>query len=229
MRATAWRNWAAGLATAALVAGLTACTSGGDDKTGDSGSAEPEVKGCANGTFVWTGVKETDKLTIVSQQEQLDDAGGMLQSKLTRVYVPRRSVESATGPSVSAAEVLFSLGKEIGEIDTDARTLAEDVDSYAFTDLNAKDSGLGNTTSEMYGAGAFVRYAAVREVEGDFSYACPGGKTATGHAWSWRSELDGILDCHQTIEGQVTGDDRLARQAARHSCVEGDPATKGAA
>ncbi|MFJ7074988.1 hypothetical protein [Streptomyces sp. NPDC098781] len=230
MRTTTRRTWAAGWAAAAMLAGLAACT--GDkqehdkDEPGSSGKSDKAVvKACAGGTFTWSGVEERDRLTGVAEMQLVGKGGGELTKPVKRVYTPRPSVRTQ-GPAVSSAEVLFSLGKKIGEIDTDARTLAEvDGDEWAFTDVNVKAPALNDGTSELDGAGKFVHFTGVREVTGDFSYACPGGKTSTGHARSWRVTIDGILDCDDPASDDP---EDYALEAARLSCAEGSPATKGA-
>ncbi|GAB2724851.1 hypothetical protein [Streptomyces bullii] len=218
MRGTARRSMAAALTTAALVAALTACTSdsgGGKDtragagRTGDSGGAAATA--CADGTYTWSHVTRRDRLTGVSKPERLGTGGGTLRNPVERVYTPRPSVR-ADGPAPAAAEVLFSLGKKIGEIESDARTLAEAGDTWAFTDLDASAPDLDDDRSSPGAAGEFVQYAGVRYVAADFRYTCPDGRTTTGHARNWTVDIGGLLDCTEPPE---TG---LAREAAARSC-----------
>ncbi|PAZ11627.1 hypothetical protein CLM62_33980 [Streptomyces sp. SA15] len=226
MRGMAQRAWVAGLAMVALAAGLVACT-GGEGKVDSRSSGKSDkaavAKACADGTYAWSGVKKTDKLTGVSGVESLGDGGGKLTERLERVYTPQPSVRTS-GPAVSAAEVLFSLGKKIGEIESEARTLAEaDGDTWSFTDVHVEAPAINDGKTEVDGAGEFVRFAGVREVAGDFSYVCPGGKTTTGHARTWQVDITGIADCDESV-----GDSDLAREAARRACEEGSPATRDA-
>ncbi|WLW52432.1 hypothetical protein [Streptomyces sp. YU58] len=226
MRGITRRTGAAGLAAVALLAGLTACTGDKgkrDSRSSGKGDKAAVVNACADGTFTWSGVKKTDRLTGVSEVESLGKGGGKLTKKLERVYTPRPSVK-ATGPAVSSAEVLFSLGKKIGEIETDARTLAAaDGETWSFTDVHVKAPDINDGSTEPDGAGHFVHFAGVREVTGDFSYACPGGRTTTGHARTWQVDITGVLACDESV-----GDSDLAVQAARRSCEEGSPATRDA-
>jgi hypothetical protein len=224
MRGMARRTCAAGLAAVTLVAGLAACT-GDKDKGKNKSSRKSDkavVQACANGTFTWSGVKQTDRLTGVAEMQLVGEGGGKLTKRLERVYTPRPSVET-DGPSLSPAEVLFSLGKKIGEIESDARTLAEADDTWSFTDVNLAAPALDSGTTEVDGSGKFVLFAGVREVTGDFSYACPGGKTTTGQARQWRLDIDGILECDEAV-----GAKDYAREAARRSCEEGSAATRAA-
>ncbi|MCD7439041.1 hypothetical protein K4B79_12475 [Streptomyces lincolnensis] len=226
MRGITRRTGAAGLAAVALAAALTACTGGEgkrDSRSSGKGDKGAVVKACADGNFTWSDVKKTDRLTGVSEVESLGEGGGRLTMRLERVYTPRPSVRT-TGPAVSSAEVLFSLGKKIGEIKTDARTLAEaDGETWSFTDVNVKAPDINDGATETDGAGRFVHFAGVREVTGDFSYACPGGRTTTGHARTWQVDITGVLACDERA-----GDSDLAAQAARRSCEEGSPATQDA-
>ncbi|MEV6946005.1 hypothetical protein AB0N07_29260, partial [Streptomyces sp. NPDC051172] len=220
MRGVARGSGTAGLAAAVLFAGLTACTGGASGHH----EAKAPVRACADGSFTWSGIRHTDELTGVSDVEVLGVGGGPLRHGMRRVSSPRPSVRGA-GPAVSAAEVLFSLGKRIGAIDSDARTLAEDDDgtTYAFTDVHAKAPAPVGRTSRIDGAGHFVQYAGVRMEEGDFRYSCADGGTTTGHARNWTVDLTGILDCQVNVAR-----DGLARQAARHSCAAGSPAVRDA-
>ncbi|MFI8229377.1 hypothetical protein ACIGDI_11140 [Streptomyces sp. NPDC085900] len=219
MRGTSRGSWAVGLAAVTLAAGLTGCTGGGKSHGAE---ARAVVKACADGTFTWSGIRRTDELTGVSEMEVLGAGGGPLTDTVRRVHTPRPSVR-ATGPDLSAAEVLFSLGKRIGEIDSDARTLAEDDEgtTYTFTDVHAKAPTLGNRITRTHGAGHIVQYAGVRMVEGDFRYSCPGDGITTGHARNWTVDMAGILDCQTDVGHSV-----LARQAAGRSCEPGSPATR---
>ncbi|NUP20598.1 MAG: hypothetical protein HOZ81_31850 [Streptomyces sp.] len=206
-----------GLATAVLAAGLTACTGGEKDEPTNSakGAKAAVVKACTDGTFTWTGVRKKDRLTGVSEARRVAPDGSY-KARMERVYTPRPAVRAA-GPTVSPAEVLFSLGKRIGEIDSYARTLAEvDGDTYSFTDVHLAPPDLDSGVSKVTGPGENVEYVGVREWEGDFRYTCSGGKTTTGHARNWTVDISGILSCDESVDG-----DGLALQAARRSCAEG--------
>ncbi|MGW2719491.1 hypothetical protein [Streptomyces sp. NPDC001492] len=223
MRGGTRGTWAAGLAGVALVAGLTGCSGGGDGggKAAAKSSAPAVAKACAGGTFTWSGVKKTEKLTGFSGVQKLGKGGGTLSGPLTRVYTPRVSVK-VSGPAVSSAEVLFSLGKKAGVIESDAPTLAEEGgDASGFTDVHAKAPSLDGDSTTVEGAGETVKYKGVREVTGDFTYTCPRGTTTKGHARSWQEDITGVLDCQESV-----GHSGIAREAARHSCEPGSPATR---
>ncbi|MFD6171280.1 hypothetical protein [Streptomyces coeruleorubidus] len=221
MRGTARRFCAAGLAVGALVTGLTACTgeAEGDAAARETGRAVRQA--CAEGTFTWSRVAERDRLTGVSALERLGKGGGRLHNPMRRVYTPRPSVH-ADGPAPSAAEILFSFGKKTGEIDSDARTLAEaGGDTWAFTDVRLPAPELDDGRVIPRAAGEFLQYAGVREVSADFRYTCPDGRTVSGHARNWTVDLGGLMDCEEKA------DSPLAREAARHSCEPAAPGTPG--
>ncbi len=215
MRGTVGRVFGAGLVIGALAAGLGACTggSGGDEAGRVRGTAEPVATACANGTFTWSHLTERDRLTGVSDPERLGKGGGALQSPVRRVYTPSASVRARGGPVPSAAEILFSLGKKAGVIDSDARTLAQaGGDTWWFTDVRQPAPRLDNDRVKPGAAGEFVQYAGVREVSADFRYRCPDGRTVSGHARNWTVDLAGLIDCD---ERPVSA---LGREVARRSC-----------
>ena len=208
------RACTAGLVIGVLVTGLTGCTGDAGDGEADKGreTGKAVAKTCADGTYSWSQVTKRDRLTGVSDPERLDEGGGSLQNRMRRVYTPRPSVR-ADRPAPSAAEILFSLGKKIGEIDSDARTLAEvDGDTWAFTDVRLPAPGLDDGRVTPHAAGEFVQYAGVREVSADFRYTCPDGRTVSGHARNWTVDISGLTDCDERP------DTALAREVARRSC-----------
>ncbi|MER7899743.1 hypothetical protein ABTX62_27405 [Streptomyces sp. NPDC096046] len=207
----------AGLVVGVLVTGLTACTGGAGGDGADRKTARPAAKACANGTFTWSHLTERDRLTGVSAPERLGEGGGALQHPMRRVYTPRPSVR-ADGPAPSPAEILFSLGKKTGEIESDARTLAEaGGDTWSFTDIGLPAPELDTDRVTPRASGEFVQYAGVREVSADFRYTCPDGRTVSGHARNWRIDIAGLTDCDERP------DSALAREVAERVC-EG-PAT----
>jgi hypothetical protein len=215
MRGMVGRACTAGLVIGVLVTGLTACTgdAGGDEAGKGRKSGKAEAKACADGTFAWSRVTQRDRLTGVSDPERLGEGGGSLQNRMRRVYTPRPSVR-ADGPAPSPAEILFSFGKKTGDIDSDARTLAEvSGDTWAFTDVRLPAPRLDDDRVTPHAAGEFVQYAGVREVSADFRYTCPDGRTASGHARTWTVDISGLTDCDERP------DSALAREVARRACA----------
>ncbi|MEU1517031.1 hypothetical protein ABZ490_33620 [Streptomyces sp. NPDC005811] len=228
------RAAAAGAAVLALAAGLTACTGGSDDdgesRTPGAVTASPVAgrQACTNGTYTWTNVGQTKRMTGITRPEPLGKGGGSLTYQLSRVYTPHQSVEGS-GPALSSAEVLYALGKKTGVIDSDVATLAEDDGmTYSFTDVTAKAPALNpGVTDSVGGAGRIVQYAYVVEVAGDFRYSCADGGDVLGHAVGWKIDGHGIIDCDHSIDGPA-GDTALARSAAVLACTPGSAALKTA-
>lgn len=57
MSGTVRRYCTAGLVAATLATGAAACTGGSDERGTDKAAA------CTNGTYAWSGVRRTEKLT----------------------------------------------------------------------------------------------------------------------------------------------------------------------
>ncbi|MEU9630932.1 hypothetical protein AB0D89_29580 [Streptomyces luteogriseus] len=215
MRGMVRRACTAGLVIGALVTGLGACTGGAGEDKADQGrkTDKPVATACANGTFTWSHLTERDRLTGVSDPERLGKGGGALRNPMRRVYTPSPSVRG-DGPAPSSAEILFSLGKKTGEIDSDARTLADADETWSFTDVRQPAPELDNDRVTPRAAGEFVQYAGVREVSADFRYTCPDGRAVSGHARNWTVDIAGLTDC------DVRPDSALARAVARHACEQ---------
>ena len=214
---------AVGFALAALLAGAVGCTSGSGDagKTSDSATAgtkgaQPAVadKACANGTYTWINIEKLTRLLGVSDVETLGKGGGTLKHKVRRLATVRIAVQAGSGAPAAKA-ILTSLGEKTGVTDADS-------DVGAFTKVGGTGPKLNDGSSAPHGAGRFVQYAAVRVVEADFRYTCPGGRTTTGHAESWTVSIDGLLEC-----GTRTGN-ATAREAARLPCGADSVAAKAA-
>ncbi|WP_405950363.1 hypothetical protein OG588_32490 [Streptomyces prunicolor] len=212
-----------GFALAALLAGAVGCTSGSGDAGKTSGSAtagtkeaQPAVAGkaCANGTYTWINIEKPTRLLGVSDVETLGKGGGPLKHKVRRLATVQVAVQAGPG-APAAKEILTSLGRKIGEIDSDGDYVG------AFTEVGSKGPELNaDDGGTLDGAGRFVQYAAVRVVEADFRYTCPGGKVTTGHAESWIVPISGVLECTEST-GNAT-----AREAARLSCGADSVAAK---
>ncbi|NEC87544.1 hypothetical protein [Streptomyces sp. SID12501] len=222
---------AVGFVLAALLAGAVGCSSGSGDAAKKSDSATAGAKGapaaaadtaCANGTYTWFNIEKPTRLLGVTDVETLGKGGGELKKKLKRLATVEISVQAGSG-APAADEVLFSLGKKIGEIDSDAASLKDaGGESWRFTEVGGKGPELNDGSAAPYGSGRFVMYAAVRVVEADFRHSCPGGRTSTGHAESWTTSIDGLLECG-TKDGSAT-----VREAARLSCGADSAAAKAA-
>ncbi|GGV80016.1 hypothetical protein [Streptomyces massasporeus] len=213
MRDVVGRACMAGLVVGIVVTGLGACTGGEGESKADQGrkTDKPVATACANGTFTWSHLTERERLTGVSDLERLGKGGGPLRNPMRRVYTPSPSVR-ADGPAPSPAEILFSLGKKAGEIDSDARTLAEAGETWPFTDVRQPAPELDTDRIKPNAAGEYIQYAGVMEVAADFRYRCPDGRTVSGHARNWTVDFAGLTDC------EVRPDSPVAREVARRSC-----------
>jgi len=208
-----------GLAVLAVLAvvGLTACTGGTDDDGRPAvPSPVPTEKACEDGTYTWSGIQRTNRLTGVSRTHQvIGELSGNEQAvemPLQRVFAPQVSV-TAQGPALPSAEILFSLGKKTGEIDSTARTLAEDDTEYAFTEAGSRPPALEPLSFVPSTLGTFVGYEGVVEVRGDFRYTCADGSVVQGRAQSWTDPTGGDLNCEKPLGGNA-----FALLAARRSC-----------
>ncbi|PZG92730.1 hypothetical protein C1I97_29180 [Streptomyces sp. NTH33] len=195
---------------------------GGSAEDSRGGGARPAAaaKACADGAFTWFNIVKPTRLLGVSEPEDVGKGGGRLTEKIRQVSTVETSVRPE-GAVPAPEEALFSLGKEIGEIDSDAPTLKEVTgDSWRFTQVGDQGPRLEEGLARIDGPGRFVQYTAVRTVEADFRHTCAGGRTTLGHAESWTAEVGGLLEC-----GTRT-DDATARQAARLACGTDSVAAK---
>jgi hypothetical protein len=207
---------------AVLAAGvLTACTDDQDDqgRTDESGKstagqsqAAAHPRACEDGTFTWVNVEQPTRLIAVADSERMGKGGGEFTEKLRWLRAPKTSVE-AEGPSLNAADVLFSLGKEIGYFDAEAQSVEQDdVAGDIFVDVGNRPE-LSDNVGSVDSAGDFVNYAYVKAVEGDFRYSCADGGITWGHAESWKVDGEGSLRCQTAPDGSA-----VALEAARLSC-----------
>ncbi|WDV54309.1 hypothetical protein PV963_30100 [Streptomyces coeruleorubidus] len=129
MRGTIRLTCTAGLVVGVLVAGLTACTGGHGRRQGRQGPQDRHGRG--------DGLRGRH-LHLVPRNEVGEDT---TRSAMRRIHSPRPPVR-AGGPAPFAAEVLFPLGKKTGEIESDARTLAEagKEEAGAFTDVHRPEA-----------------------------------------------------------------------------------------
>ncbi|MFE9169414.1 hypothetical protein ACFYNZ_07785 [Streptomyces kebangsaanensis] len=231
------RVLAACLTAVALTAGAVGCTSGSGERDGSGSAADSRGGGarpaaaaeaCADGTFTWFNIVKPTRLLGVSEPEDVGKGGGRLTKKVQRVSTVEISVRPE-GALPAPEEALFSLGREIGEIDSDAPTLKEVTgESWSFTQVGNRGPRLREGFARVDGPGRFVQYSAVRTVEADFRHTCAGGRTTLGHAESWTVAVSGVVECGtRADDGTGDGtDDVTARQAARLACGTDSAAAK---
>ncbi|MES5816783.1 hypothetical protein [Streptomyces sp. RG80] len=199
------RAWVAGAATAVLAAGLTGCGSGSDDKAG----------ACADGTFTWSGVTHTEKLTHL--------ADPIVIKKRTDSYKARlRGVDTAVRYSTTVTAVPDGVGRT-GVLDALGEHLkaegplgdAADRPDPRFDTYHEADSG------DLQGA--YYAWNSIKLVDADFTYTCDSGEPVEGHVRTWEGTGSGFLPC--AGEPQVSA---AAHEAAERSCPTGSRAAEQA-
>ncbi|MFC9705186.1 hypothetical protein ACFTWD_31335 [Streptomyces sp. NPDC056943] len=201
-------------AVAALLAGTAACTSDGDrpaDKAGPTTGAA-----CKNGTYTWSDVSKKDILTGVSEKQKIGK-GGALTAPRKPLHTPRTAVTFEKGVRGDAKAALLSLGVRIGEVSPD-----DSGTSHEFAHVGRAAPNPVNRIS-VTAAGTFVDYAWVREVTGDFRYACGTEKPVTGRAVSWVIDGSGVLECSEPV---VETGEKHAMEASLLACGPDAPAAK---
>ncbi|MDC0772880.1 hypothetical protein [Streptomyces sp. HD] len=204
MRGITRRTGAAGLAAVAMVAGLTACTGGTDDR----------VEACTDGTYAWSGVKRWEKLTELADPIFFEKKTASYSSKLKRVdntvYRPGVSV---TPKGVGAAAVIKALGRHLKveePLAGPSETYGEEVEQY-----------FENATGDL--KGAYYAWGYLKLVDADFTYTCGSGTPLKGHVRTWEGSGSAFLPCSSEPWHTTTG-----REAAVRTCPEGSTATKNA-
>ncbi|MFH9587477.1 hypothetical protein ACH4LS_20390 [Streptomyces luteogriseus] len=205
MRGTVGRVCGTGLVVGVLVAGLTACT-------GDAGG-DGKAEACPNGTYAWSGVRRTQKLTAMSDPLLFEKVTASYSAELKpvddRVYRP-----SVTGAprGVRAAAVITALGRHL--------KVEEPLAGPSEREVAQEDHFFEIATGDL--KGAYYAWGYVRLVEADFTYTCAGGERATGRVRTWEGTGSGFLPCSES------SDDTAGRLAARRTCPAGSAAAQGA-
>ncbi|MFE5710569.1 hypothetical protein ACFQ7J_07045 [Streptomyces sp. NPDC056501] len=203
-------------AVAALLAGTAACTSKDDgpaDKAGPTTGAA-----CENGTYTWSNVNKKDILTGVSEKQKIGKGGGDITAPLKPLHTPRTAVTFEKGVRGDAKAALLSLGVRIGEVSAD-----DSGTSHEFAHVGRNAPSLARNRSSTTAAGTFVGYDWVREVTGDFRYACGTEKPVTGRAVSWTIDGSGVLECSEPV---VETGEKHAMEASLLACGPDAPASK---
>ncbi|MFI7409008.1 hypothetical protein ACIBU0_10110 [Streptomyces sp. NPDC049627] len=202
MRGTARRIWAAGLAAVAMAAGLAACTGGTDDR----------VEACTDGTYAWSGVKRTEKLTELADPIFFEKKTASYSSKLKRVddTVYRPSV-SVAPKGVGAVGVIKALGRHL-KVEW---PLAGPSEKYG----DGVEEHFEAETGDL--KGAYYSWGYLKLVDADFTYTCGSGTPIKGHVRTWEGSGSGFLPCSSEPSDITTGHD-----AALRTCPEGSPATR---
>ncbi|KUO21949.1 hypothetical protein AQJ91_06455 [Streptomyces dysideae] len=192
------------MAAVVMVAGLTACTGGTDDR----------AEACTDGTYTWSGVQRSEKLTELADPIFFEKTTASYSAKLKRVddtvYRPTVSVPPK---GVDAAGVIKALGRHLKV----EEPLADPTETYGLEDEHYFESATGDHK------GAYYAWGYIKLVDADFTYTCGSGEPIKGHVRTWDGTGSGFLPCASEPSDITTG-----RDAAVRTCPEGSPATKAA-
>lgn len=207
MRGSARGTCAAGLVAVTLTAGLAACTGGGS--TEDQGA-----KACSNGTYAWSGVRHTERLTALATPISLVRTTKSYRAHLKPVAdtVQRPTVTGAPARA-GAAGVIKALGAHL--------RLREPLAGPSETDGPGADHYFEAAAGDL--KGAYYSWAWVGQVDADFTYTCGSGVPVKGHVRTWDKGGSGFLSCSDGPADRSSG-----RTAARETCPDGSKATKDA-
>ncbi|MGW0611025.1 hypothetical protein [Streptomyces sp. NPDC002788] len=207
MHGMARRYRAAGLITAALVTGLTACTGDSDERGAGKAAA------CTNGTYAWSGVQRTHKLTAMSDPITFEKRTASYSAKLKPVgdWSYRPSVTGAPR-GVGAAAVITALGTHLA--------VEEPLADPSEPEVPEDDHYFEVATGDL--EGAYYAWGYVRLVEAGFTYTCGSGEPVKGQVRTWEGTGSGFMPCSEPpadIAGRAAAgelcpaDSRAARAA----------------
>ncbi|MFF7451924.1 MULTISPECIES: hypothetical protein [unclassified Streptomyces] len=195
------RAWVAGAATVALAAGLTGC-----------GGSEERAGSCADGTYAWSGVRHTERLTRLADpvviKKRTDSYKVRLRSADTVTYY---TTVSPKPPGAGTSGVLAALGRHLK---------AEEPLGGASDRVNPRlDTYYEVRTGDLQGA--YYAWNALKLVDADFTYTCASGGPVKGHVRTWEGSETGFLSC---ADAPRTG--AAAHEAAVRSCPTGSRAAE---
>ncbi|MEG8281318.1 hypothetical protein [Streptomyces sp. AHA2] len=200
MRGTARRISGNVLATVVLSTGLAACTGGKEESAGP----------CTDGTYAWSNVRRSEKLTELADPIRLKKKTASYSARLKPVSETGvRPTVNGTPRGVRAPDVIKALGKHLRADEPLGDPSEPDVTGHTFE----------AATGDLKGAYYSWRYR--KEVEADFTYTCSSNAPVKGHVQTWEETGSGFLPCFSDPSELKSG-----RQAARASCPEGSKATK---
>ncbi|MFE8960779.1 hypothetical protein ACIP17_16445 [Streptomyces iakyrus] len=207
MRSTVRRYCTAGMIAAVLLTGPTACTGHSDERSADKAAA------CTDGTYAWSGVRRTQKLTAMSAPIMFEKRTASYSAKLepvgARVFRP-----SVTGAprGVGEAGVITALGTHLD--------VEEPLAGPSEKEVPEKDHYFEVATGDL--KGAYYAWGYVRLVEADFTHTCGSGEGAKGRVQTWEGTGSGFLPCSER------SDDIAGRIAAQRTCPAGSRAAEDA-
>ncbi|PTH87809.1 hypothetical protein C9J60_12915 [Streptomyces sp. A244] len=180
MRGTVGRACTAGLVIGVLVTGLTACT-------GDAGG-DGKAEACTDGTYAWSGVQRTQKLTEMSDPITFEKRTASYSAKLKPVddKVYRPSVTAAPR-GVGAAAVITALGRHLKV----EEPLAGPSEKEPPEGGHYFEAATGDLKGDYYSWGY------IRLVTADFTYTCGNGEPVKGQVLTWEGTGSGFMPCSE--------------------------------
>ncbi|PWI17840.1 hypothetical protein DI272_29525 [Streptomyces sp. Act143] len=198
------RAWSAGAAAVVLAAGLTGCGGGSEDMAGT----------CADGTFTWSNVTRTEKLTHLADPIMIKKRAGSFKALLRGVDTIRYSTAVSPVPGgVGRSGVLDALGKHL-KADGPLGDAADRPDPRFDTSYEANADDL---------LGAYYAWNHIKLVDADFTYTCESGGPVEGHVRTWEGTGGGFLSCAEAPQRSTA-----AHEAAVRTCPTGSRAAGAA-
>ncbi|MFD8301104.1 hypothetical protein ACFV29_01920 [Streptomyces sp. NPDC059690] len=207
MRRVTRGTWTAALVAAMLTAGSTACTGGGSTEGKDA-------KACSNGTYAWSGVRHTEKLTALAEPISFATKVSSYRAHLEPVKdAVHRPTVTGVPAGADAAAVIKALGTHL--------KVSEPLAGPSETDRSVEDHYFEAATGDL--KGAYYSWAWIGLVDADFTYRCANDVPAKGHVRTWDRAGSGFLSCSSGPADRASG-----RTAARETCPGGSKATNDA-
>ncbi|MFD5833577.1 hypothetical protein ACFWHV_08380 [Streptomyces collinus] len=206
MRGMVGRACTAGLVIGVLVTGLTACT-------GDAGG-DGKAEACTNGTYAWSRVQRTEKLTEMSDPISFEKRTASYSARLKPVddEVYRPTVTGAPR-GIGAAAVITELGTHLS------------VEEPLAGPSEKEPTELGHYFEAATGdlKGDYYSWGYIKMVTADFAYTCGNGEPVKGQVLTWEGTGSGFMPCSEELPEGVG-----ARAAARALCPAGSRAARAA-
>ncbi|MEU5023075.1 hypothetical protein [Streptomyces milbemycinicus] len=210
------RGLTTALAAVAIMTGAAGCTSDGSDKPASGAQHLAPAKACADGTSTWLNVSRRSVLTDMTPGTHYDKGDKVSTRDVKEIARYTVSVRTR-GAGLPEKRLIRDLGRhlKLGLVG-DGVTRADDSGRTTKYDR----MGYGEQTAEA--SGRYVTARAVELVEGDYRYACKGGKVSSGHVVTWNDAYEVItVACGGKPDKKASEGER---EAARLGCREGDPA-----
>ncbi|WP_432037811.1 hypothetical protein [Streptomyces cucumeris] len=204
MRGSTWRGTCAvGLATVTLAAGLAACT-------GDSDGKDDAAKSCTDGTYSWSGVRESEKLSSLADPIRIKKKTDYHKALLKPID------DTVFRPTVTGAPTGVGRDRVVKALGTHLK-VREPLAGVSETEPAKEGHYVERATGDL--KGSYYSWGWINQVEADFTYTCEGNaKPVKGHVRTWKGTGSGFLSCSDPSE-TTTG-----RAAARRTCPDGSPA-----